>query len=342
MRHGQRWIFLAALVALLAVPLAGLHIPTASAATQPPRDAAREVLVDVYVVDVGNIDQSAGSYEADFYLSFAWNGTWNGAGDNASVGLPQDFAILNGQVSGQELVSADQNINGTGENYLSYRVYATLYDSMNFARYPLDHQTLTIEVEDNDYDNSSLVFVADTGSQLGPNAQVPGWIVDPGSVSLSVSNQLYRTSFGYPGAPAKESSYYSEAVFSFSVHRPWAATAMNVLLPLAVLVALSMVTFKIKEDSFDARLEVGVILVFTAVAFLLDLNSGLAAQDYLTLADELMIVAFGIIIYVVALTMVIHGYEGSALPGWVKKVNAASFYAVPVVALLAVLVLFVT
>jgi hypothetical protein len=186
------------------------------------------------------------------------------------------------------------------------------------------------------------VFVSDGQSQLSPQAHVPGWILDPGSAGLAVSNQLYRTSFGYPGSPAGSQSYYSEAVFSFTVHRPFAATAMNILLPLGVLVALAMVTFRIREESFDIRLEVGVVSVFTAVAFLLALNSGIPAQDYLTVADELMVVGFLILIYAIALTMVLHAYGASGVPGWARRLNSVSFFAVPVVALLAVLVLFAT
>lgn len=115
---------------------------------------------------------------------------------------------------------------------------------------------------------------------------------------------------------------------------------MTVLLPLAVLVALAMITFKIKDESFDSRLEVGVISVFTAVAFLLALSSGIPAQDFLTVADQLMVVAFAIQIYVIGLTMVLHAYGESGTPDWARRLNAASFYVVPAIALVAVLILF--
>ncbi|MDG6914490.1 MAG: hypothetical protein JRN23_03765 [Nitrososphaerota archaeon] len=337
MVKGRPALLLSAMLALLALQVGTGLSPTVAT---PLAQAPRTVAVDIYVVNVGNVNQQAGSYEADFYLSFAWNGTWYGPGENQSAAFPANFAILNGQVSELELVSSDANINGTGENYLSYRVYATLYDPMSFARYPLDHQTLSIEVENNDYGNSSLQFVGDGQSQLNAGVAVPGWILDPGSERLTVGNELYKTSFGYPGSPTDSRSYYSEAVFSFSVHRPFAATAMNVLLPLGVLVALAMVTFRVREEGFEIRLEVGVISVFTAVAFLLALNSGIPAQDYLTLADQLMIVGFGMLIYAIALTMVLHSYGGRGVPGWARRLNAASFYAAPLFAVLAVLVLF--
>jgi len=323
---------------LLVLPLA-FRAPAASAGvtgTPAPRVAS----VDIYIVDVGNLDQSAGSYEADFYLSFAWNGTWYGPDGNQSEALPQNFAILNGEVAKLETVTSDANINGTGENYISYRVYATLYSPMNFARYPLDHQTLSIEVEDNNYDNASMEYVSDGQSQLDPAAHVPGWLLDPGSEKMVVTSDPYKTSFGYPGSPPNSESFYSDATFSFAVHRPFADSAMNVLLPLGVLVALAMVTFKIKPDSFDIRLEVGVISIFTAVAFLLALNSGLPAQDYLTVADQLMIVAFAILIYAVAMAMIIHRYAGSSIPRWAERLNSASFWVAPLVALVAVLILF--
>lgn len=203
MTGGKARLLLSIVVVLLLLHLSGSRAPGASAASlSSANQSPRSVLVDIYVVSVGNLDQQAGSYEADFYLSFAWNGTWYGPGGNQSVAMPQNFALLNGQVSQLELVSSDTNITGTNENYLSYRVYATLYSPMNFARYPLDHQTLTIEVENNDYDNASLAFVADGQSQLSPDAHVPGWILDPGSSKMTVSNEVYRTNFGFPGSPA--------------------------------------------------------------------------------------------------------------------------------------------
>ncbi len=329
------------LAILLVCPLVFSSLPRAQAATVAPSPdpAPRTVLVDIYVVDVGDVSQQDGSYEADFYLSFAWNGTWYGAGGNQSSALPQNFAILNGQISQLELVSSDDNINGTSENYLSYRVYATLFSPMNFARYPLDHQTLSIMVEDNDYENSSLVFLADQKSQLDQGVQIPGWILDPGSVNMVVTNDVYKTTFGYPGISPTTDSYYSEAVFSMQVHRPFADVTLNVLLPLAVLVALAMASFRIKPESFEARLEVGVISIFTAVAFLLALNSTLPAQDYVTLADQLLMVAFAVLIYAIAIAILLHSYAESGIPRWAERLDRVSFYAVPLAALLSFLIL---
>jgi hypothetical protein len=339
-RVGRRSLFLLAVAIFLLVGPVVLSVSHRASAAAPSQAPTR-VLVDIYVVNVGSVNEQSGSYEADFYLSFAWNGTWTGSGNQSSA-LPENFAILNGQISSQELVSADRNINGTNENYLSYRVYATLFSPMDFTRYPLDHQTLSIEVENNDYDNSSLVFVADPQSQLSQDAKVPGWILDQGSVQMSVINDAYKTSFGYPGVPANSESFYSEAVFSVGVHRPSATVGVNILLPLGVLVALAMVTFKIKMESFEARLEVGLISIFTAVAFLLALNSAIPAQDYITLAEKLLIVAFAMLIYALALTIVLHSYGSSGAPRWAERLNSLSFVAVPLIALLAVLILLVT
>jgi len=327
------------LALLLVCPLVMSSSHRAEAATAASDPAPRTVLVDMYVVNVGDVNQQDGSYEADFYLAFAWNGTWYGASQNQTSALPQNFAILNGQISQLELVSSDSDINGTSENYLSYRVYATLFTPMNFARYPLDHQTLSIMLEDNDYDNSSLVYLADQRSQLDQGVQIPGWILEPGSVNMTVTNDVYKTTFGYPGLPPTSESYYSEAVFSMQVHRPFADVALNVLLPLAVLLALAMASFRIKPESFEARLEVGVISIFTAVAFLLALNSALPAQDYVTLADQLLIVAFAVLIYAIAVAILLHSFAGSGIPRWAKRLDRVSFYAVPLAALLAFLIL---
>ncbi|MDG6967490.1 MAG: hypothetical protein JRN23_07215 [Nitrososphaerota archaeon] len=325
------------LLSLVAVLV--LMLPREGHAATPAATPPTKVLVDIYVVNVGSIDQQKGSSPVDFYLSFAWNGSWYGPGGNSSSpALPQDFALMDGTVNQLQLISSQGDINGTGENYLSFRVGATLFDQMNFVRFPLDSQRLSIQIESNDFTNASLVYVPDTESQIGQNVSIPGWIVDGGS-GLSVENQLYRTSFGYPGLPPAYAAYYSEAIFTINIHRPVQTAALTLVVPLVVLVALATISFRIRMDSFGPRLQLGVVSIFTAVAFLLNMNNSVPVQGYFTLGDDTLLVAFGVLIYSICVTVVLHYYDPSSPPGWAKALNRSSFVGVPLAAVLLTLLI---
>jgi hypothetical protein len=53
-----------------------------------------------------------------------------------------------------------------------------------------------------------------------------------------------------------------------------------------------------------------------------------------------MIVAFAILIYAIALAMVIRHHGETGIPAWASRLDSTGFRAAPVVAIIAVLVLF--
>jgi hypothetical protein len=77
---------------------------------------------------------------------------------------------------------------------------------------------------------------------------------------------------------------------------------------------------------------VGVISVFAAVAFLVNLETNIPA-GYFTLADEIMVIAFAALMYSIAMTVWFHRYVHQNLPSFTTKIDRASFVAVPLVVL---------
>lgn len=313
-----------------------------SAVTQPATSGAQQVTVDMYVINIGNINQQQGSYSVDMYLSFAWQGNWSIGTDNASApAVPSHFEFTNGQISSTTLIEADHNISGTGNNYLEYRVKGTFFSPFNYERYPLDKQTLSVQMEDNFYDSSTLVYVPDTHSMLDPGVVIPGWIIQSGSTKLTVNTHDYNSTFGYPNSPSNGQYYYSRAVFSIQISRPVTTSILQLILPTIVLVALAMMMFRINMENFESRISVGVVSIFTAVAFLLSLDSNIPPSGYFTLADEIMVIIFAITLYALSVTVWFHKYDPKNLPKYVRNFNLASFFLVPIVVIDLIVILIV-
>jgi len=320
-----------------------LSLSTPSHSSSAAASSPRVVTVDMYIINVGNVNQQLGSYSVDMYLSFTWQGNWSATSNNASApALPSRFEFTNGQITTMNLIEADRNISGTGYNYLDYRVKGTFYAPFNFERYPLDKQVLLVNMEDGYYNNATLVYAPSNHSMLDPAVQIPGWIIQNGSTSLSISNHLYNTTFGYPNSLTTAQSYYSRATFSITVSRPVTTSLLQLGLPTIVLVVLSMIMFRISMENFDSRLQVGVISIFTGVAFLLSLDSNIPASGYFTLADQMMVTIFATILYSIAMTVWFHRYDPKNLPTYIRRINTASFALIPIVVidLLILLIVF--
>jgi len=302
----------------------------------------KQVTVDFYVISIGNLNEAEGTFAADFYLSFAWSGNWSLNSNNLSIpALPEDFEFMNGEADQLTQITAEQNISGSGYNYLSYRVSGTFFDTLNFARYPLDTQKLTIEIENSNFTVATLEFVPSAESTIDPDANISGWILNHESAQEYVTSHYYNTSFAYPAnGPGSENQTYSRAIFSITVHRPVKSAALELLTPIIVLTLLAMLSIKIRSERLESSTAIIVASIFTSVAFLLNFNSSVPAIGYFTLADDIMVVLFGVLLYALSIRIILHNYEPNP-PNSITAIYRASFYAIPIaVAIASILLLF--
>jgi hypothetical protein len=300
----------------------------------------RKVTIDTYVISIGNLNEVEGTFSADFYLSFAWSGNWSLNSNNSSQpALPENFEFMNGNIDQLTQITAEQNISGSGYNYLSYRVSGTFFDTFNFSRYPLDTQKLSIEIENNNFTVATLIFVPSSQSTIDPDANVSGWIINHGSSQEYVTTHYYNTSFAYPvNGSGSQNQTYSRAIFSITVQRPLISAALELLIPIIVLTLLAMLSIKIRSERLESSTAIFVASIFTSVAFLLNFNSSVPPIGYFTLADDIIIVLFGVLLYALSIRIILHNYEPKP-PKSLVAVYRASFFAIPVAVAVACLAL---
>jgi hypothetical protein len=306
--------------ALLLVSFLSVVSP-AHAQTQP---SPTDVTIGAYVLNISNFNVGQGTFSADFYLWFSWQGNWSG--NSSSTALPSDFELMNGAVTKETLIQSNQNLTGD-HNYLIYRIQASMTDTVNLQNYPFDHHDLTIEIEDQDHDISALVYSPDPESRIDPQVSLQGWQLPTSPADIYVINHFYNTTFGEPGQNYTE--IYSRFIVSVPIQRPLLSAIVGTFIPILLILVIAMISFLIKPTEFGARLGLNVTTLLTAVAFQIDLTSGIPQFGFLTLADRLMISLYVVLVYSLLVTVslaTIKGVRGAQL---VKRLNDVSALFLP-------------
>jgi hypothetical protein len=240
---------------------------------------------------------------------------------------------MNGVVTKTTLIESDQNLSGSGYNYLIYRIQASMTDAVNLQNYPFDHHDLTIEIEDQDHNEQTLVYSADPESRIDPQVKLQGWQLQTSPVNATVISHFYNTTFGDPVQNYTET--YSRFIISLPIQRPVLSSIAETFLPILLILIVAMISFLIKPTEFGARLGLNVTTLLTAVAFQINLTAGIPQFGFLTLADRLMISLYIILTYSLFMTVSLAAIKSERGARVVRRLNEASALVVP----LAMLVL---
>lgn len=321
---------------LLIISFLSLSAPAEAQAVTPV--APVTVQIGAYIVNLGDFNVGQGSFSADFYLWFSWQGNWTGIA-GGSTPFPAGFELMNGVINKITLIESDQNISGTGQNYLIYRVQAAMTDPVNLQDYPFDTHSLTIELEDQDHNVSTLIYQPDSGSRLDPLVQLQGWDIQWSHVNAVVVDHFYNTTFGYPGERSGET--YSRFVVTVPIERPVLASTIQAFIPIILILIVAFVAFFIKMEHFGTRVSLNVLTLLTAAAFQITLTSGIPQFGFLTLADRLMISVYGLLVYALIVTVGLATFSDEGRLRALRRLNEVSWIAFPLACAVLIIVQFV-
>lgn len=306
------------LVCLLAALLAILFLPEPAMAQSD--GGAVKVQVGAYVLRVANISQKDGTFDVDMWLWFRWKG--------AGLKPHETFEIANGRIdSRSDAVVSDD----AGFNYTSVRVQATIFHDYDVRRFPLDNHVVTIEIEDQNADASTLEYVVDEGIALDPGVKIPGWTVRLGEASAVP--HAYPTNYGLRSAGTGGSTY-SRFILPISIDRTSFGILFKGFWIAALSVVLSLLAFRVKPTDLDARFGLGVGSIFAASANAFVISDSLPATTVVTLAEQINFLAIGTIflslfVSVASLRLCYRGMEAASerLDRWSLVVIGAAYAA---------------
>jgi hypothetical protein len=312
-----RRIVFASLAAVLLPAFAAAEPPSPTscenvapaAANQPTRAG-----VAFHVLELREIDPVAGSFLFRGYLRTSWCDPAQ-AFDRAAAGV--DERIYTGAAAAERMeqgvwTPAGFPVNRVGELEFTERILRIRYDGtveqdvnvsvalasrFDLHRFPLDTQTLELQIESFVYPAQRVVMVDDaarTGFDLA--LELPEWKIMSATASVSeVSVMRSREKF-------------SRYTLEIEIARNPGFYLWKVFLPLVIIVALSWSIFWMPEERFAQRSRITSTGVLTIVAYQLAFGADLPRVGYLTLLDKAMILSFGLL----AITM----FESLVVSSW--------------------------
>lgn len=265
----------------------------------------------VLLVNVQKFDIPSGSYDLDFYMWFKWSG-------NKTI----NYEFMNGKASSTDIV---KSVPG----YLEVRVRGTFLKSLDFRDFPFNSHELTVELEDKVEPIDSLRFTPDVNeSGIDQSINIAGWNVQAWSVN-SVKH-------AYPGDET-----YSRLVFSFTIGKSTLPSVLKSIVPIAIITCIALLAFLVSPTNYGQRISLGVTTLMAAVAFHLALTSQIPPVGYLTIADKVMITAYGLFLYSLIISVLVMKLTDQKKPEEALRLNKRAGLVVPVIAIVLISVLMI-
>lgn len=269
--------------------------------------AAHHVQVGVYVNSTSELDLSVPSYSASGYVWLHWQEPLQRYLESNDATIAQRFALLNTLITdappqlqqvGNEPVRLED-----GSYYQLFTYRGRYYiDQASFRHYPFMSVSLPLAIEIDDVDGGldygQLRLEPDIqNSGMGLFARIIGWLNQ--GWSIAEYRHHYATNFGLGGGE----SDYSLVLFEISFGTSSWAAFWRLLLPLAVLMAMVLLVFKVRPDEQDARASIPVTVLLTLVFLQQTYRDNLPDLPFLTYLDQVYVVAY--VVTLVAFVLVI-------------------------------------
>ncbi|MBS0208371.1 MAG: hypothetical protein JSS27_05395 [Planctomycetes bacterium] len=296
------------------IGVAGAQAPSKTPAPTAGPPTAKQVIVGMYLNQVDSVSLKDSQIVVDFHIWFRWK--------DADLKPIETFDVVNGKIELKEDIVTKDDVNGY--RYACCRVLATIHKLWDVSRFPLDEHELLIEIEDGDFEEDKVRYIADVeNSDLNPDVEVAGWNV--GECPVSVITHRYNTNFGDTTLETGHGSNYSRFRFPVLLSRPSYGMFFKLLTGMFIASAIGLHALLIKPSELDARFALTVGAMFAAVASEYVVVSSLPEANYLTLADKLHILTFTFIFASMAVSVVSYKLAETRRLHLCRLIDSAAF-----------------
>ena len=269
--------------------------------------ATHHVQVGVYANTTSELDLSVPSYASSGYVWLRWDEPLQRYLQANGATIDQRFGLLNTLITDappqlQPVGQAPERLaDGSYRQLFTFRGRYYL-DQASFRHFPFMSVSLPLAIEVNDVDGGltykNLRLEPDIrNSGMGLYARIIGWINQ--GWSIAEYRHHYASNFGL-GGPESD---YSLVLFEISFGTSSWAAFWRLLLPLAVLMAMVLLVFKVRPDEQDARASIPVTVLLTLVFLQQTYRDHLPDLPFLTFLDQVYVVAY--VVTLVAFVLVI-------------------------------------
>lgn len=267
------------LLALALLLFTGLFAMLADEARAEPQ----KVVVGSYINQITGLNLKDKQVTVDFYVWFRW--------DADDINPLDSFEVMNGTISSKEPTPLRKI---KDQNYISARIHAVLNQAWDISRFPLDKQSIRIEIEDNDRTVENLVYVADTeNTEVNPDIDIAGYNVT--KTTAGIMEKTYRTNYGDISLPKAHESRFSRFVQEVQIDRPNTVYYFKTFSTIFISCLVAFLAFLVKPVDLDPRFGLGIGALFAVVASYFIVAGELPHSTGFTLSDKINMVSMGLI-----------------------------------------------
>lgn len=257
----------------------------------PPDKLPEKVVFGAYINDIQKIDLSSHSYNIDFYIWFRWR--------NRELNPDQTFEFMNkfdpeGHVQNNFYKTPVPQPDGS--IYKLIRHQGEFSSKFDLSNYPFDKQTLKILIEDQEMGARDFIYVPDKNPiTFNPELKLPGFKIN--KINFTIKDKSYPTTFGDLSAPNIEA--YSQIGININLERPFTPVIVKQILPLFIVVTSALLALLLNIKHTQARIGLAITSLLALVALQLSTVNSLPNVDYLTLIDQLYVLSYLQVLFVV-------------------------------------------
>jgi len=237
------------------------------------------VTVGVYLISVHDINFHNKEYTVRFWLWFLY--------DNPKFNFQDQLDIPNAKTIDPPEIFPDTI---DGKPWIMLKMKCTMKQKWNVEDFPFDHQSLSIQIENSLYDNSSLVFRPDAlGSSYDKLMTIDGWTIT--NFTIRADSSFYPTAFG-DYRVKKQNSTFSSFNIDMNIQRDSWGLFTKIFVGMYISFLIAMVGFAPKPTVIEPRFALPVGGLFAAVGNKYIIDPLLPESSSFTLVDTLHTITF--------------------------------------------------
>jgi hypothetical protein len=287
---GRAFLWLGLTLAINSVALAEIGRPGLDA-------GPTKVEVEIFLIDVDDVDGASQSFEANVYYEQRWNDprlTHEDIGGQSrplhDVWHPR-IQLLNQQRVWKTFPDVVE-IAPNGDVIYRQRVWGFFSQPLDLRDFPFDKQIFEIQLVAARYTSEQVELAVDPESRISQRFSLPDWKVVDWKVESKGTQPVYG------------GNEIAGITLSFEATRRASFFIGKVILPLVMIVAMSWVVFWIDPRESGTQISVAITAILTLIAYRFAVGTNLPRVGYMTRLD-LFILGASILVFVSLIQVVV-------------------------------------
>ena len=236
------------------------------------------VTIDVYVLDIDEVDTASQSFDASIFVEMSWqDDRLKHQGESAIVRSSVEIwsprvPIVNLQRSWKTFDDSFM-VNPDGRVVYTQRYWGSFSQPLRLKSFPFDTQNFNVQLVAIDYSPEELHFVSGKFNGIADELSVADWTI----TEFSISNE--------PFAISSSSTTLASFTATIEAERNSGYFHVKVILPLIFIVMMSWVVFWIDPRESSTQISVAVTSMLTMIAYRFAVGADMPKISYLTRLD---------------------------------------------------------